>query len=380
MLIQILALTIATLVPAIVLYIIYSQDLYGTGEKWTVLGCFAWGTAAFALAYGMSRIVFGYDLASRQAWVQFIAPVAEEILKALVLIYLVRRPKFTYFVDGAIYGFAAGMGFAIVENWSYVISYGDAGLSVAVGRVISTNLVHATGCALVGIALGYARFQRYSGRVLLLSLGLAVAMSVHIAFNNVVTRTQNGVILITVAAGIGLLGAAFIFFMIKRGLAEQKLWIEEKLGAADRVTGQEVAVVQRLSDIDRVLAPLAEEFGPHKAKACEQFLMLQARLGIKRKTLDKLADEKMKQAVRAEIDQISAEMDATRKTVGWRVMLYLRTIYPEDVSPVWGLLENAIERAVAARPATGGANLYATLGQRVVARSVEKQGVEDSAP
>src|SRR5574341_535798 len=248
MLIQILALAVATLVPAVVLYLIYSQDLYENREKWTVLACFIWGTVAFALAYGLSKVVFGYGLATRELWVQFMAPVAEELLKALVLIYLVRRPQFTYFVDGAIYGFAAGMGFAIVENWSYVSSFQAGGLSVAVGRVISTNLIHATSCALVGIALGYARFQRHSGRILLMLLGLALGMTVHISFNNLVSRGLSGVLLIVLAASMGILGAGFIVFMIKRGLAEQKVWIEEKLGAADRVTEQEAAVVQRLSD------------------------------------------------------------------------------------------------------------------------------------
>jgi RsiW-degrading membrane proteinase PrsW (M82 family) len=150
-----IALAIATVVPAVFLIFLYGRDFYGTGSFRTVLLCFAWGMVAFGLAYGISDIIFSNDLLTRNQWVQLVAPITEEILKALILIYLVRRPNFTYFVDGAVYGFAAGIGFAVVENWSYVLGFGGAGLGVAVGRVLSTNLVHATASALVGIALGY---------------------------------------------------------------------------------------------------------------------------------------------------------------------------------------------------------------------------------
>ena len=74
-----------------------------------------------------------------------------------------RRPKFTYFVDGAIYGFAIGIGFAVFENYEYIAG-SSAALNTAIGRVISTNLIHATASAIIGIAFGLARFQHTTGR------------------------------------------------------------------------------------------------------------------------------------------------------------------------------------------------------------------------
>src|SRR5512142_1235110 len=103
---NIIALVIATAIPLIVLYIIYTLDLYKTGAFRSVLLCFAWGGAAFAGAYFTNRTIYLNHLASSDNIVMFVAPVVEEILKALILVYLVRRPNFTYFVDGAIYGFA----------------------------------------------------------------------------------------------------------------------------------------------------------------------------------------------------------------------------------------------------------------------------------
>lgn len=378
----IVALAIATIVPAAFLYFLYTRDFYGTGSFGTVLLCFAWGIVAFALAYGVS-ILF-YQVLMKQpgsadflnsvekllrmndSWVQLFAPITEEILKALILIYLVRRPNFTYFVDGAIYGFAAGMGFAIVENWSYVLGFGAGGMGVAIGRVLSTNLVHATGSAMVGIALGYSRFQRFRGGIALLLGGWLIGMSLHIGFNNLVTRVSSGLLLLY-AAVVGFTGAGFIVWMIRRGLAEQKQWIEDELaeeGERVGVTASEAAVVNRLSEVDKLLEPIARQFGSEKAKQCERFLFVQARMGIKSKTLDKLTDEKMKRAVEADIQELRAEMDEARRSVGAYVMLYLRGIFPPDSSPIWGRLENAIQERIAARPTAGGTNLWATLGDR----------------
>ena len=45
-----------------------------------------------------------------------VAPVIEELLKALVIVLLVRANRIGFLVDAAILGFAVGTGFALVEN------------------------------------------------------------------------------------------------------------------------------------------------------------------------------------------------------------------------------------------------------------------------
>ncbi len=360
---NIVALVIATIIPLIFLYIIFALDLYKVGTFRYVLLCFVWGGIAFGIATYVNRGLYFSHWVSRDNIVRYTAPIAEEILKALILIYLVRRPNFTYFVDGAIYGFAAGMGFAVLENYQYILGAPGSELGTAISRVISTNLIHASASALVGIALGMARFRRTAGHIGLLTAGLLVAMLLHGLFNNLVSRVTDGPILIY-ATGIGFGGAAFIAFSIKRGLAEEKRWIEQTLGMADRVTGQEAAAVQKLETVTDVLAPVVKMFGQEKADQIEKFLVMQARLGILRKTLEKLNDEKMKKAVENQMAGLRTEMDEIRRSVGAYTMLGLRNIFPEQASPLWGRLENLIQERVAARPASGGANLWAALGQR----------------
>lgn len=367
-----IALLIATVVPLIFLYVIRSLDLYGTGSFRTVALCFVWGGVAFGLAYYVntallrSGIVPDFQTLSRYA-----APFTEEILKALVLLYLVRRPSFTYFVDGAIYGFAAGIGFAVFENYSYLLnSPGANELGTALGRVLSTNLMHATASALVGVALGLSRFERLRGSALYIAGGFAFAVALHMGFNALVNTVQSGALLLY-AGAMGFLGALLIGWLIQRGLAESRRWIEEKLGDADRVTRGEANVVQRLADAHEVLAPVTAMFGEKKGEQIEEFLVLQARLGILRKTLDKLSDERLRRATEMQIGQLQGEMDAARRAVGHYCMLSLRTLIPEEASPLWGRLEAQMQERLAAPRPAGGASMWATLGQRTANAKAE---------
>lgn len=373
---NIIALVLATAIPLVVLYIIYTLDLYKTGAFRSVLMCFVWGGAAFAGAFFTNRAIFQNELATRGTIIMFIAPVVEEILKALVLVYLVRRPNFTYFVDGAIYGFAAGMGFAVFENYEYILEAGDAGLGTAISRVISTNLVHASASALVGVALGLSRFRKALGKLGLLLGGLAAAILLHMAFNNVVWRVDSDLLLVY-SAVIGVGAAGFIAFLIFRGLAEEKQWIEEKLGVADRVTRQEAAYVNRLSDVTELLKPLEKFFGEEKMPQVERFLVIQARLGILRKTLDKLNDDKMRGAVEKQMADLRVEMDALRKGLGAYNMLHLRGILPSEASPLWSRMGDLISERAAARSASGnaGPNLWASLGQRTASDAPKAPGL-----
>lgn len=167
---NLIAYLIAIAIPAFSIYLIFALDLFGTGRKSTIFACLGWGAiGAFGLTYlintsvnnALSDMVGSYR--SYRTVVTVTAPIVEEILKSLILIYFIRQPSFRYAVDGAIYGFAVGIGFAVIENVFYLSSTPDAALSLAISRVLSTSLMHATASAMVGISLG--RLRRVEGVV-----------------------------------------------------------------------------------------------------------------------------------------------------------------------------------------------------------------------
>ncbi len=372
--IQAIALLIATAIPLLSLYLIYTLDLYRTGAFRNVLYCFFSGVIVFTFAVTINRSMIQIGIVTRENMVRYSAPVVEEILKALILFYLVKRPDFTYFVDGAIYGFSAGIGFAIVENYQYISGATGGALDVAIGRVISTNLIHASASGSIGIVFGLSRFQRSFKRIYVLSAGAIIAIGLHMMFNNLVTRVSSDYIIVY-AATVGFTAAILIALTIRRGLAEEKVWIEEKLGAADRVTAGEAAVVKRLNDIQELLAPLANRFGADKASQIEKFLLLQARLGIQRKTLDKLTDDKMRRAVEKQMTDIRVEMDEARRAVGSYAMLYLRHTIPPESSPLWQRLEVLIQERASSRSPGESTSVWQTLSERAAKQNDSEENV-----
>jgi len=331
--------------------------------------CFIWGLIAFGLAFVINSAMLNAEIVTEAQFLRFSAPFVEEILKGIILVLMVRRPRFQYFVDGAIYGFACGIGFAVAENYFYVLNNPGAELDIAVARVISTNLMHATASSLIGIAFGYARNHAGVRHTLTVLTGIVIAMLLHIGFNNLVTRDlfNNPLILLAYAAAVGIGGAAFIYYTIKRGLAGAKEWIKNNLGEADRVTHAEVAAVNQLGNLDTVLEPVVELFGPQKTQQVERFLVLQAQLGIYRQQLGELPDEKLRVQQDNLIETTRLQMDEIRQALGPYIMVTVRTLFPEDIPSTYLTLDTRITQSKLIRnPKTP--SLFTTLDSKLISK------------
>jgi len=339
----VVAYAIALLVPLGFLYLVRIQDLYGQGQFKHVILSFGWGLVAFGLAYGANTLAFeamGSTRAAETALRTTVAPIVEEILKSVILIVLARR--MTYFVDGAIYGFAAGIAFSILENFLYLSrAPGGAAGGQMLARAFSTCLMHGSASALVGIAIGRFRYGHGTGRLLSALLGWVVAIGLHMAFNRLVNaRLSAGTAIGTLGLGLG--GLVLIVVFIRWGLAEEKRWISESLGIGSGVTRGEVAVVRQYDRIDELLEPIVERFGQEKADQVEEFLLKQAQLGIKRKTQTMSQDPAEQEGLGRQIAALHQEMEAIRKKVGVYCMTYVRTIFPEDAVACWSMLEQRV--------------------------------------
>lgn len=359
---MILGLILAFTIPFIFLAIIYKLDFYQTGQFRFVLLSLGWGVIAYILAVFTNRTLVNSGLTDWDTIIRFGAPILEEIFKALFLLYLVRRPQFTYSVDGAIYGFSVGIGFAVIENYEYVIGDPSIALAVAIQRVFSTNLIHASSSAMIGIALGMFRLETSRSRWLMLMTGIALAIGQHMLFNNMIS---SGTYLI-IAIGAGLLGGGFISLAMQRGKHQAQGWIKEKLGMTDRVTDGEARVVNRLEDLDQILLPVVERFGAETASQVEKLLFLQARLGIKRKTLDSFQDnKKMLQAVQTEMSEMRARMEEARRAIGTYAMMFVRGTFTEEIISVWDQVQAKIQERSAATGGQKGGGLWSSLDNRV---------------
>lgn len=340
----VLAVLIAAGIPLIFLVIIYALDLYASRTFRLVLACFAWGAiggvglAYLAQKYVSVPLLYAWGLRYIFLYVVF-APIVEEITKSFSILYVARRPEFTYFVDGAIYGFASGIGFSIVENFVYIQQNPRQGITVALVRAFSVCLMHGTAAGLVGAAVGRFRFRRGTSRGLASLSGWLAAVLLHALFNGVSQSHSISENLVTpLLVGIGMVGVGLIGFFINRGLKEQGDWLLETLNRQAAMSGAEARAAKALGSIDAVLEPLASQF-PNVAEQMTDLVLKQAQLGIKRKVHQEINDPRMKDRLSEEIATMQADMEGLRKEIGPYVMAYVRVVFPEGKFDVWGRLE-----------------------------------------
>jgi RsiW-degrading membrane proteinase PrsW (M82 family) len=358
--VTIIALLVAVAIPCLYLYFgIYQRDFFQTGNVRLIIYCFLWGAIAYVLAYFTNSTAIKMHLISTDNLIRYGAPIMEEIFKGAILVYLIRRSDFTYFVDGAIYGFTAGIGFAVFENIEYVHGNPGTALTLAIARVLSTNLIHATASGSIGIALGLSRFERSNSikRLLTVPGSALVAMSLHMAFNNLVKN--NAPILLAIL--VGFAGAGVIIFIMLQGMKDLKSWVNEKIKEERTVTNNEASIVNQFEKVDEILEPFAQRFGEAKTAIAREMLLMQAQMGIHKKTAEKHQDEKMRQAAEAQVIELRRKMDENRKKLGWYCMLSLRGIFPEEGNPWWGMMQASMQ----APKELAGTGLWTALNKKV---------------
>jgi len=355
------SIVIALIVPVIFLFLLRRLDLHKTAKfkkNIATLGC---GALAYLLAVQVNRAVANSGLLTWTEIIRYMAPFGEEIFKSLILICLVNRADFNYIVDGALYGFGAGIGFAVFENVEYVRgTETERALFLAVARVFSTNLVHAAGSGLIGAALAFHRGTKDKrlGAYAILG-GYAVAIVFHGVFNAMV----NAGTFLAVAIGYGMIGAALIWYFIRRGMDEQREWVGEKLGMQDRVTKEETRAVTSIGKMmETLIAPFEERFGGEKVPLVRELLYTQAEMGIKRKLLEATPSPARKKEVEDIIQGLYETMESLRKRIGVYPMMFIREVYLAQSVNAWSVLNARIAESGAGQK---GGGVWDLAGRRI---------------
>lgn len=241
---EIAASVLAVVIPTVVyVLIIWWCDRYEKEPILLLAAAFLWGAApAILLSLGAEIVLdaplVGYsDLARDLASASLVAPIVEEIAKALALylIYRLFREEFDGVLDGIIYGALVGFGFAMTENFFYLVSEATSegwesfGI-LAVMRTIVFGLNHAFYTAFTGAGLGYARNATSRvAKVAVPILGLLVGMGFHSLHN--LGATLSGETL--VAFGISLIadagGVLIVVGILVLALRQERRWIAEEL-------------------------------------------------------------------------------------------------------------------------------------------------------
>ena len=174
------------LLPVVVFLIVLNLlDSYKLVSSRNVLTALAIGALAASASF-LVNLAFVFSLGVDLPIVQrYLAPVTEELLKALGVIYLIKSHRVGFLVDAAIYGFAIGAGFALLENVYYLRSIPQASIFLWIVRGFGTGVLHGSTTAILAM-LSKALSDRYApGRIWVFVPGMALAIAIHSIFNHI---------------------------------------------------------------------------------------------------------------------------------------------------------------------------------------------------
>lgn len=341
---MIYSILIAGAVPLVFLYIIKWLNFFETHKPRLIVVAFLWGIVASWLSYQVDHPLV--PIIGRQFLSENVAPFVEEIFKSLILVYLVRRSDHTYFVDAAIYGFAAGIGFAVSENMLYLSRVDvNTGLIVAIARAFSSTVMHGGSTALVGIAIGGFPLGRRLHPLVALLSGWAIAVAYHMAYNRV-TFTNFGSLSLFVVCAMGFAGPLLVVAAIFWGLRRERRKLRRSLGMQAGVSKGEARLVQHIDDLDDLLAPVEQRFGVDKRNQVAGVLLLGAQLGLKQDLMRKTRDPELRAEFAAQVTVMKRDMRRQRRMIGMYVMSYVRSIVPRTQWSLWARVDQALAHSV----------------------------------
>ncbi len=215
------------------------------------------GTCVAGLSYLVNQQLVALFDVDRTMLSRYIAPLVEEILKGAVIVALIRARRIGFLIDAAIFGFAVGAGFAVIENVYYLRMFPDEHVGVWIVRGFGTAIMHggATGIfAMMGLAVVD---KGGSAGVAAFTPGMIVAVVLHSIFNHFFFSP------IFSTLGILVILPPLMYMIFQESEKEMRLW----LGTGFDTDAELLALINsgQLSDspVGRYLHELRDRFhGP----------------------------------------------------------------------------------------------------------------------
>ena len=177
-----MALLLAILPPLLIAYYIYQKDKYDKEPKRLIIKSFMLGCLGIIPALFLEIICNQSLFSNLFLYVFFGIALIEEGVKFFFLKkYMYNEVEFNEPMDGIVYAVMISLGFATVENISYVLNNQDQEINVAIIRMFTAIPLHAVCGVILGYFVGLAKFSENEN--FLFFKGLFLATLVHTLYN-----------------------------------------------------------------------------------------------------------------------------------------------------------------------------------------------------
>jgi protease PrsW len=304
-------------------------DSYKLVKLRAVVAAVACGTLVAAAAFSLNGILLERFRLALADFSRYVAPAGEELLKALIIVALIRAHRIGFLVDAAIFGFAVGTGFALAENAYYLRLLPDATLGTWVVRGFGTALMHGGATAIFAV-MGLSMIERRSSLRAFVP-GLAVAILLHAGFNRFL-----------LSPGISTLGIVVVlppllyavFALSERSVGE---WLGKGFDADTAMLALINSGSFAASPAGRYLSALKDRFeGPVVADLlC--YLRLHTELSIRAKGILMMRESGFAVPVGGETREAFREMRYLEKSIGRTGLLAIQPMLGMRHRDLWQL-------------------------------------------
>ncbi len=260
---------------------------------------------------------------------RYVAPPIEEFGKALFLVYLIRFNRVGFLVDAAIYGFAVGAGFALVENVYYLRALPDSHLVVWMVRGFGTAIMHGGATSLFAVAskLLTERFDSTGVHVFL--PGFLLAALIHSFFNHFYLSPD----LSTLALLVGLPALFLLVFRVSERATHRWLGVGFD-------SDQELLAVMNSGELSgtrvgRYLKELREHFPRETVADMICLIRLHLELSIRAKGVLLMQKAGFSVPVDPEVERRFQELKYLERSIGRTGLMALEPIFTLSSRDLW---------------------------------------------
>lgn len=299
-----------------------------------ILGMIFAGGVSGLIAYFANGLVLASGTIEFVSYSRYVAPVLEELLKASVLLYLLKTHRVGFLVDAAIMGFSAGAGFALVEN-AYYLFHSDLNLGIWLVRGFGTAVMHGGVTAIFAIVT-MAGMEKHEKLTPLTCLpGLAIAALIHSAFNHFFFSPLLSSMVVFMVL------PPFMIWVFGKSSASLNDWLELDFDADTDLMEQLDSNDFHATHAGQYLKALSERFDEAVITDMRRFLRIYTELSIRAKGTMLMRQHGMEPPFDPAIPASFEEMRELESRIGKTAMLAISPFLKIDRRDLWHL--NALE-------------------------------------
>jgi len=296
--------------------------------RW-VLGTIVLGGVIAGLSYFIHIGVLDNYEVTFSSYSRYASPFIEEALKGLIIVVLIYLNRIGFLVDAAIFGFAVGAGFAVVENVYMLQILPVTDVRIWIIRGFGTAMMHGAATAILAVSFRALIRRKDRSPIVAFLPGLLVAGVVHSVYNHFFFPPVVNTIVVLVSLPILMV---FIYKQSESAVAD---WLDSGFDADTELLQLIDSGQLSTSKVGLYLLSLKEKFRGEIVADLLCYLRLHVELSIRAKGLLMMRENGFQSVVGEETKAKLVEMKFLDRSIGKTGKLAMRPFLKMSRKDLW---------------------------------------------